>query len=716
MTRSLLAAIAVPILFLGAAILTPQVVCAASASDVGKSCSNDAGGTGTYKDTGGGNIQCVVTSDPVADLSQQPDAHTPDNPTDFKKDSDSVFNTVMIKIMSLFAWLVGVSALTLDNAVYYTVVTMGGYVHELAAVGVTWRILRDIGNILLIFGFLAIGISIILSTERVGFGKKMLPGLLIAAVFINFSLFITEAVIDAGNLFATQFYTQINGGNPASPSSLAGSNSIVDVARTAGSQGISNKIMAQLGLQTIYGDALGQNTQVFKGANPFLIGFLGILLFLTTAFVMFSLAFILIARFVALIFIIILAPVGFAGLAIPQLKSVAGKWWGALFEQTLTAPVLLLMLYVALAVITDKQFLPGFGLSGPGAAGAATGFVDGANLVAFGSFILSFIVAMGLLLAVTVFAKQLSAFGAGWATKGASMASFGATAWGARLVGGGVGRGLNSRLMRAQASKSGVLGLAAKTAVFTGRGIENRTYDVRNLKTVQGVLSGSVLGVSTGVAAGSSVTAGEAVKKAEEAAKKYKPFSGEWWRDTQKEYEKAASEREREKKLASPGTPDFKKELNKMSEEELAELKGIRQGLADFVHVLSPAKYDSLSKSSKLLAGEKDKLAKTWNSQFEIDPNTGVNNAVATIGRFSTEEVAGLKGAVLTKPNVVAALGVNEFEKIRSKGSLTKDERREIRNQMNAAAQANPTYAQEIADYFNPANDVGESRDKYWNV
>ena len=88
----------------------------------------------------------------------------------------------------------------------------GDYVNNLSAVGVTWRILRDLGNIIIIFGFLAIGITTILNVNWYGGKMKMLPMLLVSAVFLNFSLFITEAVIDTGNLFATQFYTQINGG------------------------------------------------------------------------------------------------------------------------------------------------------------------------------------------------------------------------------------------------------------------------------------------------------------------------------------------------------------------------------------------------------------------------------------------------------------------------------------------------------------------------
>ena len=363
-------------------------------------------GNGTYVNTSASSLPSTAgeviynAPDPI-DKSA---ANTIKNPD--LGESGEAFGETMTWIMSLFAWLVGVAAITLNYAVFYTVVTMGTYVENLSAVGVTWNIMRDIGNIILIFGFLAIGISIILSTEKFGYGKKMLPMLLIAAVFLNFSLFISMAVIDTGNLFATQFYTQIVGGTlPTS----------ADMSRmTTESEGISNKIMAQLGLQTIYD--IRTNTALVKAGNSWIVGFMGIILFLITAFVMFSLAFILIARFVILLLLIIVAPIGFAGLAVPKLKGLADQWWSKLFEQTITAPVLLLLLYIALAVITDVQFLSGICGSGTCSKNWA-GFVEGNDMAGFASMMLSFLVAMGLLLAVVVASKKMSAFGGAGATK-----------------------------------------------------------------------------------------------------------------------------------------------------------------------------------------------------------------------------------------------------------------------------------------------------------
>jgi len=668
-----------------------------------------------------------TTAQEETSVAAQPDGANNSVTFDAQK-QDTAYNGIMIMIMKLFAWLVGVAALTLDYTVFYTVVTMGDYIHDLSAVGIAWRILRDLSNIILIFGFLAIGISIILDVDVYGWGKGLLPKLLIVAVLLNFSLFITEAVIDTGNLFATQFYTQINGGTLPTSESLS--------KTKVSSEGISNKIMSQLGLQTIYGGGT-LNTEIFKAGNTWIIGFMGIILFLITAFVMFSLAFILIARFVILIFIIILAPIGFAGLAVPKLSSYANQWWDELFKQTITAPVLLLLLYVALIVITDVGFLTGFDAGGPSGP-SWLGFLDNGNLTGFAGMILSFLVAMGLLLAVVIFSKKLSGTTAGWATKVAGTIVGGyigrGVIGGASLIGRGTfgltGRALNSKYMQARAARGGA---GSKLLVTSGKFLANRTYDVRNLAKVPGI--GRVAGIATGalggalamggageiakgIGGGATVTAQKAVDKTIETYKNVKPFSGEWWRSQQKEYEAVASERDRKSKLAAAALPtippntasvDTQKELKKMSVDELAQLKDIRNGISTLVYNLSPEKFSELMKSDKLLAGEKKKLKDTWENQFTVA------NAATTIRRFDTEEIVALGGGTLTQNPVIDTLGANEFDAIRRKGNLNQQQRHDIYAHMTNAP-AGSALATVYTDYFSAAGDPRGDRMKYWNV
>lgn len=355
-----------------------------------------------------GNTGTTATTNTT---SSQNNLNPPSTPTWYE--NNKIFGTIMMTIMSTFAWMLGVAMIVLDAVVLHTVVRMGDYVHNLVAIGATWEILRDLSNIVLIFGFLAIGISTILNTELLGYGKKTLPMLIIVAVFLNFSLFITEAIVDTGNLFAVQFYQQINGGHSAGDGN-------------ASSHPISDAIMKQLGLQTIYDDARANNQEALKGNNPFLVGILGSALFMVASLVMFSIAIMLVFRFVALIFVIIIAPLGFVGYAVPQLKSVAKQWWDLLIQQTITAPVLLLMLYIALRVILDNRFLNfGGGIKWLGFLGVG----ESSDFAGFASGMIAFLVAIGLLLAVILTAKKLSAFGSEWAIKTAGKFAFGAPAW-----------------------------------------------------------------------------------------------------------------------------------------------------------------------------------------------------------------------------------------------------------------------------------------------
>lgn len=427
--------------------------------------------------------------------------------------ADGDVNKVMMWIMSIFAWFLGVAAIILDYSVYYTVVKMGDYIHSLSAVATVWRILRDIGNIVLIFGFVAMGIETIINTNFYGNVSKRLPTLLIVAVLLNFSLFFTEAIIDVGNLFATQFYSQIFDGKNIPPPSAV-------FQAGAAQESISNAILQQLHLTQLYGDAI-QNKAAFTG--QLFIGVLGCILFIIASFVMLSLAFILIARFIALIFLIIVAPIGFAGLIVPKLEKTAKDWWSMLVNQTLTAPILMLMLYIALSVILSKNFLPGFGITA--AQGASfTGFLTNSapGFGGFGSIILSFIVAMGLLLGVTVLAKKMSAVGAGAATKLAGTLSGAALVMGApgALGRNTIGRGsnaLNQSLLKSSFGRT-ALGRQASRALT---GAANRKFDFRNTnvgKAVEKELAGRA-GLTLGAGAKEGFSGN--LKKAIESREKY---------------------------------------------------------------------------------------------------------------------------------------------------------------------------------------------------
>jgi hypothetical protein len=106
----------------------------------------------------------------------------------------------------------GLGALMLDLSIQLTVIEMGTLLGPGSELGknvqALWKTVRDIINILFIFGFIYIGIKTILDSQK-SETRRTLGMLIVAALIINFSLYITEVVIDFSNIAATQVYQQI---------------------------------------------------------------------------------------------------------------------------------------------------------------------------------------------------------------------------------------------------------------------------------------------------------------------------------------------------------------------------------------------------------------------------------------------------------------------------------------------------------------------------
>lgn len=596
----------------------------------------------------------------------------------------NVLGWVMVKIASLFAWLLGAAALLLDVVVYYTVVKMGDFFTNVANIGVVWRVLRDISNIALIFGFVFAGISVIIGHELYGYGKKMLPMLLVAALFINFSLFIAGAVIDVGNIFATQIFAQINGGNVPGPAQFESDSPVVN-------EGISNRIMSVLGLQSIYHptDAT-ENAIASSVKNDFMIGFMSIILFLVAAFVFFSLAFVLVARFVVLIIVLILSPLGFAGLIIPKLQGVARRWWSTLAEQTLTAPVLLLLLYIALAVITDVNFLVNLGVEEGGntannAANAWKGVFEG-KYTQFAGVLLSFVIAMALLLAVLYVAKQMSAIGGTWATRMGGRLSFGLVAWGGRMTAGTAGNLLASKRMMGWATPKENEGRSRRIAryltfrplTWAGKGLRAGAYDVRNVPGAGGALG--LFGVDAGkgakLTAKDMYTAGYGWKPTQkyfqESAAEYRAAGKERdYRVAQREIEAAKADlaagritQDEYDRRVAPHEKVISDNLAKLSTKQLEELTGIKQGVEALVHNLSPQQFDALLKSDKLTGAQKNNIITARYSALSDAVATGtdadVQKQLRGMGKIDLENLSD----ALRTDLVVRNLTANQFETV----------------------------------------------------
>ena len=324
---------------------------------------------------------------------------------------------LILIIASFMLWIVG----GLFNwVVIRTVFEFGSYFGASEGLLVAWGIMRDLGNIMLLFGFIFMGIATILNTHSMDqfSARRALPHLIIFAVLLNFSLFASQVVIDTANGFASVFTEQAGIKNCSEAATVE--------QDTCGNVGIAGSVLQMAGIANIWdvvkirewGNFLQNPTQ----QAPV---YIGLALFVTiTAVVLLAGAIMLIIRAVVLMFLMVTSPIGFAGLAIPPLQKIANKWWHTLFSQAFFAPVYLLLILISLKIASG---LTGSLLSGGqnGEATLAAALINGGTLGP--QVFVLFAIVIGFMIASLIVAKQMGAMGASFATNTAGKFIGGAT-------------------------------------------------------------------------------------------------------------------------------------------------------------------------------------------------------------------------------------------------------------------------------------------------
>jgi hypothetical protein len=384
-----------------------------------------------------------------------------------------------------------------------------------------WKIFRDIGNILIIFSLLYLAIRTIIQGD--GFAdKKALAGVLLAAVFINFSLFFTNTVFGISNYVANSFYGQIGGSETVSNS---GASFIYDMVKsfnivpqqeaTAGGSGFFQSPIIKATI-----DPIGTVSDVVlkKISNPNKIDdlgkdflFLGMLATVSLCLIIIFLvsALVLLWRFLVFMFLMITSAIGLVGYFIPFLKPYFNMWWQQLVKQSVALPVFMLTFYIAYFFIRSH-------FSGLMAADFSQIF-DG-NFSAVIQVWVYFFFSIGFLLLTIFLPFSISESAAGvtpkitnklkgygrksidWAKKRGGQAAGGATAGlvarGLRATVGKKGRMvLQDKDLKARAA-SGDKGAMRKLKIADYLG-NKATYDGRNIK-----VGGKTLGEQTGLGKG----------------------------------------------------------------------------------------------------------------------------------------------------------------------------------------------------------------------
>lgn len=329
------------------------------------------------------------------------------------------------------------------------------YVSDPVFINDSWKIIRDFSNMLFIFILLYTGIMTMFGSKD---WKRTVIQVIVIALLINFSLFFTKIVIDAGNILATGVYRSI------------------DTTGTSFSESLADKFQPQVFLD------LAGKVDPLDATIVFIIA---AIVSVFAAWVFFKAALLFIGRLLAFWFLMIVSPFAFISIAFPKGNKFQ-EWLSLLLSQAFVAPAFLFLLYIIMQV-----------LAAGGGILNSLGQVSGANPDWFDKLIAPVLVAVLVILALQ---KSLS-FAEGMAGDfGKLGAKIGGTVLG--VAGGAVlgGAAVAGRTTIGRAAQrleeSGKLRQMAtsenKFARFAGRNlmgatdkVRQGTFDARGISTVQ---------------------------------------------------------------------------------------------------------------------------------------------------------------------------------------------------------------------------------------
>jgi hypothetical protein len=313
---------------------------------------------------------------------------------------------VSYAVFSLAKGILWLSGIVFNFSVAYLVFEFAKHLGTTSGMLLGWSLLRDLGNIMLLFSFIWIGIRMILNVSHFSAGKT-LAQLVLFATLLNFSLFISAAIVDGSNGLTLALFSQ-NVGYKCDESMEKCLN-----------DGVAGQILQQVNILSVVGGS-GQEMNLESQVTSYLDKPLeSILQFLLLSIIVSVAAAVLLAggllivtRGITLAFLLVTSPIGFAGMAFEPLHEMSEKWWKALINNALFAPVFLVLLFLGLRLTDGLATL--LGTEG-GFAGALAG---GGSLDAGPIFL--FVLVIGFMIAALTVGKKFGIAGADFAIKTAT--------------------------------------------------------------------------------------------------------------------------------------------------------------------------------------------------------------------------------------------------------------------------------------------------------
>lgn len=312
-------------------------------------------------------------------------------------------------LMSLASLALIFSGAIFDWIMQFTIVDMarniGGPTGVGASITSAWATLRDVANMVFIFVLLYGAFKAMFDAGFGGFFGTTVKNIIIAALLINFSLFLSKVVIDASNVVATGFYNSIS-----TNSQPLGSNRNVVLGGSI--KGIAGGYAKMLGIQTLYSanilnptDSEGRTIKLEAG-QILVIGIMTSAFLLIVAVIMLIVGVMFAARFIILVFIMILSSLAVIAYIIPGQKGLFDKWKSALIDQSFFAPLYFGLTWVVFKLGNSlRETLYTYDKMGPQSSDFSNIFNNPQSAVAL---LINYVLIIGFSIAALIFAKSMA--------------------------------------------------------------------------------------------------------------------------------------------------------------------------------------------------------------------------------------------------------------------------------------------------------------------
>jgi hypothetical protein len=516
-----------------------------------------------------------------------------------------IIERIALAFLFLAAFFAGLAGFLFNWIIYITVFQFGNLIGNNPGLLAAWGVLRDIGNILLLFGFIFMGISTILNLPGNEFtAKRALPAFIIFAVLMNFSLFAAESIIDVSNALGTTLYKQSSNGLCTEG----------DFMQCATQQGIAGSIFKVSGIAAIFDPNAPTQISDKNGLFAYLIVALGLTLFAAVAaFVFLAAVIMFITRAVVLAFLMATSPIGFAGMAVPPLHELASRWWSEILKQSFFAPIYILLILISIKFMEGVTVALNAVSGGGNISSLAAAFSQtGASNV---SMIINFLLIIGFMMGSVIIAKQMGALGADRATGMAGAAVFGGMA---RITNFGVGG--TARLFRygvqqtaGRSNNQLVRSLGSSTSSFL-KGVEKSNTDLRKTPVVGGLIAQQAGGPAEHASYSDIQHQIHEVRAGLQADRA----------DFEKDVAKQRFVREA-KGGAGALSAESQRYLANLSAEQISADHDLQHSIEHLADALSPDQFEGIMKNEKVTQNVKDNLSANRFQQIRaaIDPANG---------------------------------------------------------------------------------------------